>query len=280
MLCMRTLRHAVGNAGRLAHRFSSINQPASNWQRDALRLPRPRDIRHVRVAPDCATVSRRAAPPICFQHCSRSDFYNCQVSPITLAKRDTSTMALSTHINLGFSRANKTGTHHHAGRMFAAFLFVGACAAAHDEEEAAHSAPLSDQDKNSTDCNRQKDQVSTLPLGIDLESLSLAAGVGIVPGFCAGFALRKVGNLATFLFGGVFFMFQMAAYKGYVTIHWEEVEKDLSDLFDLDNDGKVGKLDTEISEENMQNVLSILTHNTNGTLGGFAGGFFLGWRSG
>ena len=68
----------------------------------------------------------------------------------------------------------------------------------------------------------------------------------------------------------VFFMFQMAAYKGYVTIHWEEVEKDLSDLFDLNNDGKVSKLDTEMSEESVQNVLSMLTHNTNGTLGGFA----------
>ena len=120
-----------------------------------------------------------------------------------------------------------------------------------------------------------------LPEGIDMQTLSLAAGVGVVPGFCAGFALRKVGNLATFMVGGVFFMFQMAAYQGYVTIHWDAVEKDLNGLLDFNRDGRVDDADvTNMSEEKVHEIVGMLTHNTKGALGGFAGGFFMGWRSG
>jgi uncharacterized membrane protein (Fun14 family) len=122
-----------------------------------------------------------------------------------------------------------------------------------------------------------------LPEGIDVQTLSLAAGVGVVPGFCAGFALRKVGNLATFMVGGVFFMFQMAAYQGYVTIHWDAVEKDLNGLLDFNNrdDGRADGTDvTTMSEEKVHEIVGMLTHNTKGALGGFAGGFFMGWRSG
>lgn len=111
--------------------------------------------------------------------------------------------------------------------------------------------------------------------------MSLAAGVGVVPGFCAGFALRKVGNIATFMVGGVFFMFQLAAYKGYVTIHWEEVEKDLNSILDHSREGNTAGADAAaIPEEKVHEVVNMLTHNTKGTLGGFAGGFFMGWRAG
>ncbi len=114
-----------------------------------------------------------------------------------------------------------------------------------------------------------------------MQTLSMAAGVGVVPGFCAGFALRKVGNLATFMVGGVFFMFQMAAYQGYVTIHWDEVEKDFNALLDFNKDGSVDRADAAtMSEEKVNEIVGMLTHNTKGALGGFAGGFFMGWRSG
>ena len=50
----------------------------------------------------------------------------------------------------------------------------------------------------------------------DFSKMGMAAGVGAVPGFCAGFMLRKLGNVAIFFVGSTFCMFQLAAYKGYV----------------------------------------------------------------
>ena len=107
----------------------------------------------------------------------------------------------------------------------------------------------------------------------------MAAGVGAVPGFCAGFMLRKLGNVAIFFVGSTFCVFQLAAYKGYVTIHWEKVEKDLKSIMDTEAAGDV--LDPSRAEERMNEVMTILTpHTTNGAMGGFGIGFFAGLKLG
>ena len=169
------------------------------------------------------------------------------------------------------------------GLLLAALATSLTALAVGEDAGAAHAAPASD-DRGAGNEDRQPNSRSIsglLPEGVDVQSLSLAAGVGVVPGFCAGFALRKVGNIATFMVGGVFFMFQLAAYKGYVTIHWEEVEKDLNSILDYNRDGNVDGTEAgTISEDKVHEVVNMLTHNTKGTLGGFAGGFFMGWRAG
>lgn len=113
----------------------------------------------------------------------------------------------------------------------------------------------------------------------DFAKVGMAAGVGAVPGFCAGFMLRKLGNVAIFFVGSTFCVFQLAAYKGYVTIHWEKVEKDLKSVMDTKAAGDV--LDPSRAEERMNEVVTILTpHTTNGAMGGFGIGFFAGMKLG
>ena len=111
----------------------------------------------------------------------------------------------------------------------------------------------------------------------DFSKMGMAAGVGAVPGFCAGFMLRKLGNVAIFFVGSTFCMFQLAAYKGYVTIHWEQVEKDLKNL--IKNQEK--ELNPRQAEESVQKAIQILTPNTkNGAMGGFGVGFLAGLKLG
>ena len=114
---------------------------------------------------------------------------------------------------------------------------------------------------------------------LDLQKLGMAAGVGAVPGFCAGFMLRKLGNVAIFFVGSTFCMFQLAAYKGYVTIHWEKVENDLKSIMNSKQVGDV--MDKGKAEQKMNEVVEILTPNTtNGAMGGFGVGFLAGLKLG
>ena len=113
----------------------------------------------------------------------------------------------------------------------------------------------------------------------DLSKLGIAAGVGAVPGFCAGFMLRKLGNVAIFFVGSTFCMFQLAAYKGYVTIHWEELEKDVRMLLKSKEVGDV--MNPERAEQRVNDVVRILTPSTkNGAMGGFGVGFLAGIKLG
>jgi uncharacterized membrane protein (Fun14 family) len=113
----------------------------------------------------------------------------------------------------------------------------------------------------------------------DFQTIGMAAGVGAVPGFCAGFMFRKLGNVAIFFVGSTFCMFQCAAYKGYVTIHWERVEEDLKSLMQSKEVGAV--MNPEQAEQKMNDVVQILTPNTtNGAMGGFGMGFLAGLKLG
>ena len=134
-----------------------------------------------------------------------------------------------------------------------------------------------DSNNNNTNNNNNG---SVLPPGLDLQALALAGGFGVLPGFCAGFALRKVGNIAVAGVGAVFFMFQAAAYQGYVTIHWDAIERDLNRLLDLNGDGALNSGDEAAAQEKLHEVVGMLTHNTSTAMGGFTVGFFAGWRTG
>jgi uncharacterized membrane protein (Fun14 family) len=100
----------------------------------------------------------------------------------------------------------------------------------------------------------------------NIQKLGMAAGIGAVPGFCAGFMLRKLGNVAIFFAGSTFCVFQIAAYNGYVTIHWETVEKDLQSLMKSKEVGDI--MNPENAEQTVSDVVDILTPNTkNGARG-------------
>jgi uncharacterized membrane protein (Fun14 family) len=113
----------------------------------------------------------------------------------------------------------------------------------------------------------------------NIQKLGMAAGIGAVPGFCAGFMLRKLGNVAIFFAGSTFCVFQIAAYNGYVTIHWETVEKDLQSLMKSKEVGDI--MNPENAEQTVSDVVDILTPNTkNGAMGGFGVGFLAGLKLG
>ncbi|CAK9043619.1 unnamed protein product [Durusdinium trenchii] len=117
-----------------------------------------------------------------------------------------------------------------------------------------------------------------LPTSVEeLVPFGQTVSVGGLMGVCSGFALKKVGKLAAGLFGGLFCLQQALAYQGYVTVNWSKVEKDLTEVLDVNKDGK---LDAGDVNEGYTKVLKVLQSNTAGLSGGFAGGFLLGVRLG
>mmetsp|Transcript_50851 Transcript_50851/g.145316 ORF Transcript_50851/g.145316 Transcript_50851/m.145316 type:complete len:151 (+) Transcript_50851:1-453(+) len=119
------------------------------------------------------------------------------------------------------------------------------------------------------------------PAGLpSLEELApLGGGVtlGTLLGLCSGFALKKAGKAAAIVFGGVFCLQQALAYKGYVTVNWPAVERDLTCLLDLNKDGVVDAKDLNHS---YVLALRVLQHNALPISSGFGAGFLYGVKKG
>ena len=107
--------------------------------------------------------------------------------------------------------------------------------------------------------------------GGDLSALGGAFGIGTVSGFCAGFALRKIGSFAVILVGASISALQLASLRGYLTIHWDRVEEDVPAWV---KDGNL--MDPNILEK----MGAFLRSNVGAgsTAGGFAAGFIAGLR--
>lgn len=100
---------------------------------------------------------------------------------------------------------------------------------------------------------------------------------GALTGYCSGYFLKKAGKAVAATFGAVFILFQMAALKGYVQVHWDRIERDVMCLLDLNKDGKVDYRDSKYA---LQKTVDILSSNMAATGTGFTGGFLTGWRAG
>merc|ERR1719343_1388576 len=74
---------------------------------------------------------------------------------------------------------------------------------------------------------------------------------GFVCGFCSGYALKKAGRTAAFLFGTGFILSQGLSYTGYINVNYERLHKDISDMMDVNDDGKVDEQDVKIMYENV-----------------------------
>lgn len=61
----------------------------------------------------------------------------------------------------------------------------------------------------------------------------LATGVpsqvtgGFATGFAAGYSAKKIGKVATFVFGTGFCIMQYLSYNGYIAVDYDEVGRDL-----------------------------------------------------
>ncbi len=97
-----------------------------------------------------------------------------------------------------------------------------------------------------------------------LEQLSF----GLIAGFAAGYALKKVGKLMAFAVGLLFVSLQVLAYFGFVTINWVEVQHQVDPL-----------LEGESLERAWRWLLGVLTYNIT-FAAAFVPGFLVGLRRG
>ncbi len=98
---------------------------------------------------------------------------------------------------------------------------------------------------------------------------------GFVCGFSSGFALKKIGKVASIVFGLGFVTLQTLSYSGYVQVDHSVLQKNVEKAMDLNRDGKVDKND---AEQAMDKLMEVLQFGMNGGAG-FAAGFIGGFRS-
>eukprot|EP00966_Prymnesium_polylepis_P005323 122645-Prymnesium_polylepis.1 len=109
------------------------------------------------------------------------------------------------------------------------------------------------------------------------KDLGSAVGSGGLLGFCAGRAAKAAGNAATVATGCTFIFLSALQKYGYITIHYEKVEKDIRGLADINKDGKIDMADANLVSSK---VLTLITENAGSAAGGVAAGFALGFKTG
>ena len=66
------------------------------------------------------------------------------------------------------------------------------------------------------------------PVGHGLPDLLLSIlpglSVGAILGFCAGYAIRKIGRMTALIVGLLFLALQIMAWQGLLTVHWPRIQ--------------------------------------------------------
>jgi len=104
-------------------------------------------------------------------------------------------------------------------------------------------------------------------------------GFGGAMGFCAGYALKKVGRTAVFGVGIAFIALQVGIHYKVLrkdAVNWGEVKAWASKALDTDGDGEVTKNDLHT---HWQNIVRMLGFNM-GSAAAFATAMLLGIRYG
>lgn len=99
---------------------------------------------------------------------------------------------------------------------------------------------------------------------------------GFLCGYSSGYALKKVGKVASVVFGLGFMTLQSLAYAGYIQVDHSALKKDVEKVFDLNKDGVVDDKDGKLAYDQVMEVLQF--NMTGGS--GFAAGFMGGLKSG
>jgi uncharacterized membrane protein (Fun14 family) len=111
---------------------------------------------------------------------------------------------------------------------------------------------------------------------VDLSPLQLQVlGVSGLTGYTAGFALKRAFRVFVFTSGCIFMGLQTLAQNGLVTVHWEEIERQLILLADVNGDGKVDQKDMQQASDKLQAYLSAGLPSA----GSFGVGMLAGLRS-
>ncbi|EGD73636.1 hypothetical protein PTSG_05344 [Salpingoeca rosetta] len=105
--------------------------------------------------------------------------------------------------------------------------------------------------------------------------LSTTFSVGTLTGACAASAVKKVGRMSAGFIGAGFLALQLLAYKGYVTVHWDKIEHDVTSILDRDGDGKVSQADLQYWQHQLAKMA---TFQLPASMAGFGVGFGLGLK--
>jgi uncharacterized membrane protein (Fun14 family) len=98
--------------------------------------------------------------------------------------------------------------------------------------------------------------------------LASQLGVGLVSGYAVGYALKKIGKMLAVALGLVFVVVQVLAVQGFLTVHWDAIERSVGPL-----------LAPEGLEAGWRSLVSVLTFNL-AFAGSFVPGLILGLRRG
>ena len=100
-------------------------------------------------------------------------------------------------------------------------------------------------------------------------------GISGLTGYTTGYAAKRAVKVLFFTAGCIFMGLQALAHNGLITVHWDEMEKRVQSLGDLNNDGKVDSADLKMGNDQLQAYLSAGLPSA----GSFSAGFLLGLRS-
>ena len=99
---------------------------------------------------------------------------------------------------------------------------------------------------------------------------------GFICGYSSGFALKKIGKVASVILGLGFVTLQSLSYAGYIEVDHGKLKKEVENVLDLNNDGK---LDDQDASSAYNKIMEVLQFNMSGG-SGFVAGFVGGLRSG
>lgn len=149
-----------------------------------------------------------------------------------------------------------------------------------EEKSILDSLTLQKNKEGNVDWNATLDQVATA-VGSKVQG-AVETGVptqlsyGFISGYCSGMALKKAGKVAAAVLGLGFMSLQSLSYAGYIQVDHSKMKKEVENMMDLNNDGKIDAADGQVA---YGKVTKVLEHNLPSGAG-FGVGFLAGLRSG
>mmetsp|Transcript_12401 Transcript_12401/g.12489 ORF Transcript_12401/g.12489 Transcript_12401/m.12489 type:complete len:202 (-) Transcript_12401:242-847(-) len=100
-------------------------------------------------------------------------------------------------------------------------------------------------------------------------------GYGFVMGYISGLSVKKISKSIGVVLGAFFISVQYLAHYGYLQVNYEQMEKDVEGMLDLNKDGKLDEKDLKYAYDDFSKVAGY--HMPSG--GGFATGLVAGLRA-
>lgn len=90
------------------------------------------------------------------------------------------------------------------------------------------------------------DELAKYIYSIFKDSVPGHLGFGFVMGYCSGYSLKKISKIGAFLIGSGFMCVQFLSAKGYWIVNYKKIQDDLTNLLDVNKDGKLDQDDIKM----------------------------------